>query len=103
MSKIGYRGEDKGYTLSEEGFDEGLKDILASLKYHRPVLVDMFVRSLDHAVLLTGYNRKAHQLFFLDPNGISPYFQSFTYLQFEQNWHSVVANVRGEIFTSPKD
>jgi hypothetical protein len=102
MTKIGHHWQEKYYPVTDEGFEEGLAAITASLNAGRPVLVDTNIPPVGHTVLAIGYDPTHRELMLLDPNMESPGIRRMSYNEFNGVWHSLTAYIRGTIFTYPK-
>src|SRR5690606_445531 len=103
IKKIGFDWEERYYQVSDQGFDHGLREIIQSLNEGKPVLVDTNIPPDGHTVLVIGYSNKTEQLVLLDPNIRSPGIRRISYTEFKNGWHSLTANIRGAIFTKPKN
>lgn len=93
--------EEKYFKTNKEGFDSGLKEIIASLDKGYPVIVDTNVPPHGHTVLVNGYDPNRQLISIVDPLLVAPGLRQMTYVEFEIAWRSLTADTRGGIFTSP--
>ena len=93
--------EEKYFKTTKEGFDSGLKEIIASLDKGCPVIVDTHVPPHGHTVLVNGYDPNRQLISIVDPLLVAPGLRQMTYVEFEIAWRSLTADIRGGIFTSP--
>lgn len=101
LGSIGTIWELQYFETNQEGFDNGLKAIIASLDKGCPVIVDLHVPPDGHTVLVNGYDPRRRLISIVDPLISAPGLRQMTYADFEAAWRSLTADIRGGIFTSP--
>ncbi len=102
LRKYGYRWKIRDYPKSSSGFKSGLRDIKASLRKGRPVLIDVH-QDEGHTFVVMGFNDEAQVVYIRDPNLPGKQSRILSYAVLKENWHNHrFANNRSAFFAYPK-
>ncbi len=103
VAKLGYAWSIKSYPTTDQGFEDGFRDIQNSLVNRCAVLVDLHIPPIGHTVLIVGFNPKTEQIICLDPLLDQPGVKTSSYKTFKEEWRSVISDNRGAIYTKPQE
>lgn len=101
VDEFGFPWRATYHAPTEAAGRAGLRQLRRELAAGRPVLVDTDVSDIGHTVVLTGYDRAAGTLAFLDPGRPPPGRFDWTEAEFLRHWRSA-GLVRIAVLTAPK-
>lgn len=87
LRQMGYRWSIKNYPKTNQGFSRGLRDIKASLRQGRPVLIEVH-QGPGHTFVIMGFDDTKQQVYIRDPNLPSSRARQLSYATLRDNWHN---------------
>lgn len=97
----GQRWDIKNYAKSAQGFRQGMREIRASLRRARPVLIEVHLRE-GHTFVVVGFNDTEKLLYVRDPLLRKDQIRVLSYETLRANWHNHrFHNSRSAFFSKP--
>lgn len=101
LRQLGARWKIRDYRRNRQGFLRGLKDIKASLRRGRPVLIEVH-QGPGHTFVVIGYDDARQMVYVRDPNLSASRARELSYATLETNWHNHrFSPTRSAFFSTP--
>jgi hypothetical protein len=89
VKSLGYDWRQQTYPLTQEGFLAGFDQLKQDLDAGRPALVDISYDGVGHTFVVTGYDARRGEIYFVDPAAPAPGRKTATVEQFEAAWNEL--------------